>query len=63
MAQQVTDGDRHHHWCINHVILVFRWKNVIYGAFFYQLCSRYPDWAKKFVKKLMWKAIDGGMSE
>ena len=43
--------------------LVCRWKNVIYGAFFYQLCSRYPDWAKKFVKKLMWKAIDGGMSE
>ena len=61
MAQQVRDDDGH--WCINHVILVFRWKNVIYGAFFYQLCSRYPDWAKKFVKKLMWKAIDGGMSE
>lgn len=40
-----------------------RWKQVLYGAFFYQLCTRYPNWARKFVRKMMWKNCESFMSQ
>lgn len=39
-----------------------RWKQILYGAFFYQLCTRYPAWAKKSVMKLMKKHMGNAMT-
>lgn len=44
-------------------VRINRYKAVILGALFYQYCSRYPESAKKYVRKMMFKEVKSVMSE
>jgi len=44
-------------------VRVNRWKAVLLGALFYQYCTRYPESAKRLIKKGMFKEVSSVMSE
>jgi len=44
-------------------VRVNRWKAVLLGALFYQYCIRYPESAKRLIKKGMFKEVSSVMSE